>query len=217
MTLHQSFTTNRKAFPADAYPTQPLKPLPGLDSLISASLHCLAKGFSATYAIDLSGAVLARFSTADANEVEGNVANFQVKNGELHTNDPMLMQHLGIALTRLRKTETQYICGDGIDTVVVLRKIPTNLGIFVLVCPRQECQLTEEQVFEFGRIFALTKTQCEILRDLCAGTGPEEISLKREISLSTVRTHIRNLLHRTKSKDMKSLVCDVRSILTPHC
>ena len=129
----------------------------------------------------------------------------------------MLLQYLGIALARLRRTETQYICRDGIDTVVVLRKIPTNLGDFVLVCPRRECQLTEEQVYEFGRIFALTKTQCEILRDLCAGTRPEEISAKREISLSTVRTHIRNLLHRTKSKDMKTLVCDVKSILTFHC
>jgi DNA-binding CsgD family transcriptional regulator len=217
MTLHQSFTPNRKAFLADAYPTQPSKPLPSVDSQISASLHFLAKGFSATYAIDLSGAVLARFSTTNAIENDVKVANFQVKDGQLCIADPMLMQDLGIALTRLRKTETQYICSDGIDTVVVLRKIPTVLGSFVLVCPRQECQLTEDQVYEFGRIFALTKTQCEILRDLCAGIGPEEIGSKREISLATVRTHIRNLLHRTKSKDTKTLVCDVRSILTSHC
>jgi DNA-binding CsgD family transcriptional regulator len=221
MTLHQSSTQNQKAYPAEAFPSdaylsQPSKPLPILDSQINASLHLLAKGFSASYAIDLTGAVLAHFS-AIALKTDVNTVNFQVKNGLLHTNDPMLMQYLGIALARLRRTETQYLCSDGIGTVVVLRKIPTNLGNLVLVCPRQEYQLTEEQVYEFGRIFALTKTQCEILRDLCAGTGPEEISSKREISLSTVRTHIRNLLQRTKSKDTKSLVCDVRSILTSHC
>jgi DNA-binding CsgD family transcriptional regulator len=217
MTLHQSFTVNREAYPADASLSQPSKPLPSLDSQISASLQFLAKGFSAAYAIDLSGAVLAQFATTNAMETDVNAAKFQLKDGRLHTADPILMQDLGIALTRLRRTDTQYICRDGIDTVVVLRKIPTNLGNFVLVCPRQECELTEDRVYEFGRIFALTKTQCEILRDLCAGTGPEAISSKREISLSTVRTHIRNLLHRTKSKDMKSLVCDVKSILTSHC
>jgi DNA-binding CsgD family transcriptional regulator len=192
-------------------------PAPSFDGQISASLHLLAKGFSAAYVVDLGGVVLANFSPDNSFEDNVKAPLFDVTEGLLCTDDPVLMHDLGIALARLRKTKTQYIRSNGIDTVVVLRKIPTNLGDFVLVCPRQEFRLTEDQVYEFGRIFALTKTQCEILRDLCAGIDPDAIRSKRKISLATVRTHIRNLLHRTKARDTKALVCDVRSILMPHC
>jgi DNA-binding CsgD family transcriptional regulator len=217
MDLNQSFTPNRNVPSADAPFHQILTPAPTLVSQISASLELLAKGFSAVYAVDLTGAVLANFALENSVDIGIDTVVFQVIEGQLHSENPILMQDLRIALTRLRRTETQYIRTHGIDTVVVLRKIPTNLGNFVLVCPRHEFRITESQVYEFGRIFALTKTQCEILRDLCAGVDPDEISSKREISLSTVRTHIRSLLSRTKSRDTRALVCDVRSILTPHC
>jgi DNA-binding CsgD family transcriptional regulator len=216
MKLHQSFTVNRNTFSTDTDTSDGSKFEHSSDGQISASLHLLAKGFSAAYIVDLAGTVLANFSQEDC-DVGTKVAIFDVREGQLCTDDPILMLDLGIALARLRKTKTQYIRSNGIDTVVVLRKIPTNLGDFVLVCPRQEFRLTEDQVYEFGRIFALTKTQCEILRDLCAGIDPDAIRSKRKISLATVRTHIRNLLHRTKARDTKALVCDVRSILMPHC
>jgi DNA-binding NarL/FixJ family response regulator len=216
MTLHQSFTPNRDTPLADKTSIYASTRAPNLDGQISASLHLLAKGFSAAYVVDLTGAVLANFLPKNSFEKNISAAIFYVREGQLFTNDPILMQDLGIALTRLRRTETQYIRSSGIDTVVVLRKIPTNLGNFVLICPRQESRLTEDQVYEFGRIFALTKTQCGILRDLCAGIDPDAIRSKRKISLATVRSHIRSLLHRTKAKDTKALVCDVRSILMPH-
>jgi DNA-binding CsgD family transcriptional regulator len=217
MTLHQSFTPNRDIPLADKTPIYAPTSAASVDGQIGASLRLLAKGFSAAYVVDLAGIVLANFSPKNSLENDINVATFDVRQGRLFTGDPILMQDLGIALSRLRRTDTQYIRSNGIDTVVVLRKIPTNLGSFVLICPRQQFRLTEDQVYEFGRIFALTKTQCEILRDLCAGIDPDAISSKRKISLATVRTHIRSLLHRTRARDTKALVCDVRSILMPHC
>jgi DNA-binding CsgD family transcriptional regulator len=216
MKLHQSFKVNRNTFSTDTDTSDEPKFEPNSDGQISASLHLLAKGFAATYIVDLAGTVFARFSQENCDTV-AKAAIFDVREGQLCTDDPILMQDLRIALTRLRRAKTQYIRTQGIDTVVVLRNIPTDIGNFVLVCPRQEFRLTEDQVYEFGRIFALTRTQCEILRDLCAGIDPEAIKSKRKISLATVRTHIRNLLHRTKARDTKALVCDVRNILMPHC
>jgi DNA-binding CsgD family transcriptional regulator len=217
MKLHQSFASDPTAFSIELQTSDAPKSVPSSDSQISASLHLLAKGFSAAYIVDLAGTVLANFSPDGSFEKDVDTAIFDVREGQLCTDDPILMQDLGIALTRLRRTKTQFIRSNGIDTVVVLRKISTSVGNFILICPRQEFRLTDDQVYEFGRIFALTKTQCEILRDLCAGIDPDAIKSKRKISLTTVRTHIRSLLRRTKSRDTKALVCDVRNILMPHC
>jgi DNA-binding CsgD family transcriptional regulator len=216
MKLHQSFAPNSNTFSTELHTEDESNTMFSSHSQISASLHLIAKGFAATYIVDLAGTVFANFSNENCDS-EAKAAIFDVRGGQLCTDDPILMQDLAIALTRLRRAKTQYIRTNGIDTVVVLRNIPTNNGNFVLVCPRQEFRLTDDQVYEFGRIFALTKTQCEILRDLCAGIDPDAIRSKRKISLATVRTHIRSLLHRTKARDTKALVCDVRNILMPHC
>jgi hypothetical protein len=112
MKLHQSFKVNRNTFSTDTDTSDEPKFEPNSDGQISASLHLLAKGFAATYIVDLAGTVFARFSQENCDTV-AKAAIFDVREGQLCTDDPILMQDLRIALTRLRRAKTQYYSNSG--------------------------------------------------------------------------------------------------------
>jgi DNA-binding NarL/FixJ family response regulator len=187
-----------------------------------ASITMLARAFSAQYVVDLKGKLVADFSSSiqsiqsiqklGASDVT-NAARIFISDGELASNDTILLIQLRKALFRLSKTSTQYVCPNGIHSIIVLRKVVTDKDALIFVCPPVASKIAESDIYEFGRIFGLTLYQSDVLRELCEGTTPERISEQRKISITTVRSHIRNLLRKTKAADTRTLIYDVRNIL----
>ncbi len=58
----------------------------------------------------------------------------------------------------------------------------------------------------FARAKRLTKAEQNVLAQLCAGHGAEEIAAAQGICLSTVRTHIKNVRQKTGSGSIREIV-----------
>ena len=58
----------------------------------------------------------------------------------------------------------------------------------------------------FARAKRLTKSEQNVLAQLCAGHGAEEIACLQGIRLSTVRTHIKNVRQKTGSGSIREIV-----------
>jgi hypothetical protein len=183
------------------------------------SIALLARAFSAQYVVDFKGKLIADFSLSIQSiqklgaSADMKAASIFISDGELASNDTNFLTQLRKALFRLSRTSTQYVCPNGINSVIVLRKVVTDNDVLIFVCPPVASKIAESDVYEFGRIFGLTLYQSDVLRDLCEGTTPERISERRKISITTVRSHIRNLLRKTKAADTRTLIYDVRNIL----
>jgi DNA-binding CsgD family transcriptional regulator len=64
------------------------------------------------------------------------------------------------------------------------------------------------------RLFKLTKTEAVLALDLVAGESPRDISEKRGLSYSTVRSHLRSLFEKTgtnRQSDLVSLIAAIRA------
>jgi DNA-binding CsgD family transcriptional regulator len=64
------------------------------------------------------------------------------------------------------------------------------------------------------KLFSLTRTEALLALDLVAGESPREISEKRGLSYSTVRSHLRSLFEKTgtnRQSDLVSLIAAVRA------
>lgn len=58
---------------------------------------------------------------------------------------------------------------------------------------------------EFGRLHRLTRTEILILTHLSDGTSAQQIAELRGIAVATIRTHIKNLLHKTGHGGLRQL------------
>ena len=58
----------------------------------------------------------------------------------------------------------------------------------------------------FARAKHLTRAEQNVLAQLCAGHGAEEIACLQGIRMSTVRTHIKNVRQKTGSSSIREVV-----------
>ena len=78
-------------------------------------------------------------------------------------------------------------------------------GHALLVCePIDQPLLLDRKLVQ--DVYGLTKTESEIANLVFRGAAPKEISNARNISLETVRSHIKSLLHKTESGRQAELV-----------
>ncbi|MEP6719918.1 MAG: helix-turn-helix transcriptional regulator [Variovorax sp.] len=100
-----------------------------------------------------------------------------------HASDP-----LSLAFIPLEPRDT----GAEIDTVLIM-------------CSRAAgCEMLTMQMF--ARAKQLTRAEQNVLAQLCAGHGAEEIAGLQGICLSTVRTHIKNVRQKTGSSSIREVV-----------
>lgn len=100
-----------------------------------------------------------------------------------HASEP-----LSLAFIPLEPRDT----GAEIDTVLIM-------------CSRAAgCEMLTMQMF--ARAKQLTRAEQNVLAQLCAGHGAEEIAGLQGICLSTVRTHIKNVRQKTGSSSIREVV-----------
>ncbi len=93
------------------------------------------------------------------------------------------------------------------DEPLSLAFIPmgTPVDTVLVMCNRRR-GVESLTVQMFARARRLTKSEQNVLSQLCAGHGAEEIAALQGIQLSTVRTHIKNVRQKTGSTSIREIV-----------
>lgn len=83
-----------------------------------------------------------------------------------------------------------------------------SVDTVLIMCGRRSgCEMLTMQMF--ARAKRLTRTEQNVLAQLCAGRRAEEIACLQGIRLSTVRTHIKNVRQKTGRASIRQVVNDV--------
>jgi DNA-binding CsgD family transcriptional regulator len=85
------------------------------------------------------------------------------------------------------------------------REAGAPVDTVLIMCSRSAgCETITMQMF--ARAKQLTRAEQNVLAQLCAGHGAEEIACLQGICLSTVRTHIKNVRQKTGSGSIREVV-----------
>jgi DNA-binding CsgD family transcriptional regulator len=85
------------------------------------------------------------------------------------------------------------------------RETGADVDTVLIMCSRSAgCETITMQMF--ARAKQLTRAEQNVLAQLCAGHGAEEIACLQGICLSTVRTHIKNVRQKTGSGSIREVV-----------
>ncbi len=77
-------------------------------------------------------------------------------------------------------------------------------AVLIMCSRRPGVEMLTVQMFAHAK--HLTKAEQNVLTQLCAGHGAEEIACRQGIRLSTVRTHIKNVRQKTGSGSIREIV-----------
>lgn len=189
---------------------------------VKHSARLLESLADAAFLCDKSCKVHHMNSSADALCRTNSVA--QVKDGYLATSDSKQVD--------LRSTVTESATASSSmqlskvfrlkwqDNLYVIRIVPWNLdntGLsqkkdLVLITFRKVGSNLSWSLKDAAMVFSLTNREAEVARLLAQGTSPIEVSDTLQLSVSTVRSHIKSLLHKTEVKSLQKLVSLLRSL-----
>ncbi len=187
--------------------------LSGLSSHISEdlrdALRATTLALKASYAINRTGQVL--FSALPRETSADFVGDHQliVRDGCLTSDQPVLADALRRSLARSNVTEFQCIGPPEIDSVITLRSVLIHSETFVFVRLPANNVPSQVEILNFGKLFSLTAAESQVLLMLCTALSPEEIAARHSVAISTVRSHIRNILIKTSCSEVRGLVIRV--------
>lgn len=103
------------------------------------------------------------------------------------------------------ESDDEYDCVDAKDTTAQ----ESNLALLVFA-KQQLCDTTT--VTLFARESGLTSAEGQVLAQVCKGLRPAQIATHQGVQVSTVRTQLRAIRHKTASDSMRELVRKVSSL-----
>ncbi len=134
------------------------------------------------------------------------------QHGRLRARSPQDAQRLRDALERggagkrsLVQLELESGGRLGIAVVPLRRARPTDPVQVGVLFPRPAVCESLMLCF-FARCHALTPTEEHVLGILCQGYSAPEVARQMEVAVSTVRSHVRSLCAKTRSKGVRELV-----------
>ncbi len=79
-----------------------------------------------------------------------------------------------------------------------------RVGMIMLTVSRST--LCEPEILTgFGQLHKLTRSECAVLQALAIGHSAEQIAASRGVTEATIRTHIKNMLHKTGYRSLRHL------------
>jgi DNA-binding CsgD family transcriptional regulator len=108
----------------------------------------------------------------------------------------------------VRRGLRRLVClADGALPVAVLPLEAEGLSAALLSLPREAQPRTRDLALQgFARQHGLTEAETAVLEALVAGDMPTEIARRKGVCLSTVRTQISQLRHKTGTRSIRALV-----------
>jgi DNA-binding CsgD family transcriptional regulator len=186
-----------------------------IDSKIACSsdLESLATALSAAVVIDTQTRILYQnppLLSQCLNSTETQIFN---NLGKLESRDPCLMAHIRTALLSMGNGDIRIVRSNEVNVSLNLRKIFLAGAALFFIRDCQNYSLTEQELTCFGNTFTLTATERKVLAAICEGHSLELIGPKLNCALSTIRTHVQNILAKTSCEDVRRLVLRVHNTL----
>lgn len=103
--------------------------------------------------------------------------------------------------------------GESVSVAFIPMSDPTigpRAGAMVVVGRRSACE--DLSIEAFGRQSRLTDAEVRVLKLLCLGRRPAEISLSLGVALCTVRTHVSNIRDKTGAPSVGDLVLELTKL-----
>jgi DNA-binding CsgD family transcriptional regulator len=113
---------------------------------------------------------------------------------------------------------------DGTKQIVLFQKethqcaiavSPIELGFgktYVLITPERINNCDRLSLMSYGRMLGLTNAEIRVLERLSDGQGPTEVAQTLQVSVPTIRTHIKSILGKTNSACLRSLLLRVSKL-----
>ena len=80
-------------------------------------------------------------------------------------------------------------------------------GVLVTTERREVCEVIS--LWAYGRVQGMTRAEIRVLEELAAGKEPKLVAQYLNVSVTTVRTHIKSMLGKTDSSTMRDLLLKV--------
>jgi DNA-binding CsgD family transcriptional regulator len=172
-------------------------------------IPALAQAFRASFVVWADGTVIfTRNQTYQNTESQASSILFS-RNGKISSSNPALSKELREALQISSQHRLQCINTNSLESLVTLRTWHVGNQDLTFIRQAKFFSPNSADITTLGKSFSLTKSECQILEALVNGMSPEQIGRHFSIALTTVRTHIRNLLAKTASEDIRRLVISV--------
>jgi DNA-binding CsgD family transcriptional regulator len=186
-----------------------------MDSKIACSsdLETLATALSAAVVIDTQTRILYQnppLLSQCLNSTETQIFN---NLGKLESRDHCLMAQIKTALISMGNGDIRIVRSSEVNVSLSLRKIFLAGASLFFIRDCQNYSLTEQALSCFGNTFTLTATERKVLAAICDGVSLEMVGPKLNCAMSTVRTHVRNILAKTNCEDVRRLVLRVHNTL----
>jgi DNA-binding CsgD family transcriptional regulator len=176
------------------------------------NITSIAAAIRASYVLTLDGSVLVQ-SEFDQGPLNGTPSPVHIAQGKLWSFNPIFAQQLKQALSNLETSNIEFLRNEHIGSLISLRKIVIHDEPLIFVRLAEKAQPSACEISTFGKAYGLTKTECAVVQALCCGNTPDGVSDVLHIAITTVRTHIKNILHKTSSGDIRRLVVSVGQAL----
>lgn len=201
-----------------------------LDRSRAAAAHTLDKGEGLTQLVDelAHGMVVA---SPQGRLLHANQAALQelerarvltVRHGELRACGPDNVRALAHALGQAGRGRRSLVSLSGTDTVITAAVVPLRQAEagdhsrVALVFARPSVCDSLMLCF-FARRHGLTPTEELVLGILCQGSSAPDIARQMRVAVSTVRTHVRSLCAKTRSRGVRDLVNRVAMLPPMTC
>jgi DNA-binding CsgD family transcriptional regulator len=176
-------------------------------------LEALANAFSAVVVIDAQTRILYQNPPLLAECLNSTETQIFNKLGKLESRDRYLIAELRTALLSMRNGEIRFVRSKEVCVLLKIRKIQLAAGALFFIRNSQNYALTEQELNCVGNTFTLTRTERKVLAAICEGHSLELIGPKLNCAVSTIRTHVRNILDKTDCEDVRRLVLRVHNML----
>jgi DNA-binding CsgD family transcriptional regulator len=183
------------------------------DTAYSSDLATLATALSAAIVIDSQTRILYQnppLLSKCLNSTETQIFN---NLGKLESKDRYVMAQIKTALLSMKNGDIRIVRGKEVNVALNLRKIHLAGASLFFVRDCQNYSLTEQELSSFGNIFTLTPTERKVLATICEGHSLDLIAPKLNCAMSTIRSHVRNILAKTNCEDVRRLVLRVHNML----
>lgn len=127
----------------------------------------------------------------------------------LRATQPQLDMELAAALRRSDVEDCQCVGQANFNSLITLKRIDFGRTRLVFVRTEAANGMSDRELLPLARAFNLTRTEIAVLRLLGCGLSPEMVAERLEVAISTVRSHIKNLLEKTSCQDLRRLLIHV--------
>lgn len=166
-----------------------------------------AKALRATHVVTSAGWVVHDCSAARSGELAH--AQLVVEGEYIHATEPELERALQAALSRSAIDDVQCIGQPNFDSLITLKRVDFGSTHLIFIRSDSSVTLTDRELLPLTKAFNLTRTESTVLRHLSGGLSPEMVAERLDVAISTVRSHIKNLLEKTSCQDLRRLLIHV--------